>query len=68
MNAPQTLIAFPNYIADLGGPITVRIGVRFAWVQLKDKTIRLPAREIAQCGNDGLSIAETARKYAYRNL
>ena len=64
----QTIIAYPNFIADLGGPRSVRTNGRSAWVELTDRTIRMPWRLIEKITDSGLAVGEAARTYAYRNL
>lgn len=61
------LIAYPVFIAQLGGAEHVRHNNRSAWVKLADKTIRLPFRELQHSLDDGMRVADIARTYAYRN-
>lgn len=67
MSANQVVIAYPNFIAKLGGAITVRHNAYSAWVQLHDRVIRLPLKEVSLALNDGIKVAEIAKTYAYRN-
>ena len=61
------IIAYPVFIAQLGGAEYVRHNYRSAWVKLAERTIRVPFRELRLCIDDGLRVAEVAKTYAYRN-
>lgn len=64
----QTIIAYPNLIAQLGGAVSVRHGLRSAWVTLFDgRVIRLPLAEVRLYLDDGIKVADVARAYAYRH-
>lgn len=63
----MSVIAYPNFIAQMGGAISVRHNAHSAWVQLSDRTIRLPLRELAHSTDCGLKVAEIARAYAYNH-
>ena len=63
----MNVIAYPSFIAQIGGARLVRHNGKSAWVELIGQTIRLPFRELAHSLDDGCKVAEIAKTYAYRN-
>lgn len=56
--ASHTVIAYPNYIAQMGGAQSVRVGVIYAWVTLANgQTVRIPAKEAIARLDSGLELA-----------
>jgi len=64
----MSIISYPNHVAALGGAVSVKHNAHSAWIQLTDRTIRMPLRLVKHLLEDGMATAEEARKYAYRNL
>ena len=62
----QTIIAYPTFIADLGGAQWLRLGKRSSHVKLANgREIRVPTRKVYLIRDDGLAVAEAAKAHAY---
>jgi hypothetical protein len=67
MNTKHSIIAFPTFVSALGGAKTVRLGIRFAWIEKADGVVVKVKRSMIPANSEQnafklADIADTAQE------